>query len=56
MTTWLGRVAWACCIAVKVVLTAAIVAWVAAAPVVWVVRDGHGPDMVETVEIGRAHV
>ena len=49
MTKRLGWVARVCCIVVKVVLSAALAAWVAAAPLVWVVRDGLGPDMVESV-------
>jgi hypothetical protein len=30
------------------VLFAALLTWVAAAPLVWILRDGLGPDMVET--------
>src|SRR5262245_65904415 len=51
MTTRLGRVARVCCIALKVVLSAALAAWVTAAPLVWVFRDGLGPDMVETAGV-----
>jgi len=29
-------------------LLAALIAWVSAAPLVWILRDGLGPDSVET--------
>jgi hypothetical protein len=32
----------------KVLLLGALVAWASAAPVVWIVRDGLGPGMVES--------
>ena len=32
----------------KVILIGALATWTAAAPVVWIVRDGLGPDMVES--------
>jgi hypothetical protein len=31
-----------------VILLGALVTWAAAAPIVWIVRDGLGPGMVET--------
>lgn len=31
-----------------VILSAMLLAWIAAAPIVWIVRDGLGPGMVET--------
>lgn len=37
-----------CSNTLTVVLLGALVTWVAAAPVVWIVRDGLGPDMVES--------
>ncbi len=33
---------------VKVLLLGALLAWLAAAPIVWIVRDGLGPGMVES--------
>lgn len=32
----------------KAVLVGGLVCWVAAAPLVWILRDGLGPDMVES--------
>jgi hypothetical protein len=37
-----------CCLVLRVVLAAALVAWAAAAPLVWILRDGLGPDSVES--------
>ncbi len=41
-------VARACCLAGQVALAAALLTWVAAAPLVWILRDGLGPGMVES--------
>jgi hypothetical protein len=41
--------AWRLCSSVvKVILTAGLLAWALAAPLVWILRDGLGPKMVET--------
>jgi len=40
-----------CCLIGKIVLLAVFVNWVAAAPLVWIVRDGLGPDTIDTVGI-----
>ena len=37
-----------CGLILKMILFAALTTWAAAAPLVWIVRDGLGPDMVET--------
>jgi hypothetical protein len=38
-----------CCLVGQVALAAALLTWVGAAPLVWILRDGLGPDMVESV-------
>lgn len=43
-----------CCLIGKIVLLAALVNWVAAAPIVWIVRDGLGPDMIESTGMKAA--
>jgi hypothetical protein len=43
-----------CCLIGKVVLMAVLVTWVAAAPLVWILRDGLAPGMVETVGMQAA--
>lgn len=37
------------CWIIKVVLLALLVNWIAAAPLVWILRDGLAPGMVESV-------
>jgi hypothetical protein len=37
-----------CCLAGQVALAAALLTWAAAAPLVWVLRDGLAPGMVES--------
>jgi hypothetical protein len=43
-----------CCLIGKEVLLAVLVNWVAAAPLVWILRDGLGPDMIETTGMKAA--
>ncbi|HEY7156756.1 MAG TPA: hypothetical protein VH575_22495 [Gemmataceae bacterium] len=38
-----------CCLIGKIILMAVLVNWVAAAPLVWILRDGLAPGMVESV-------
>jgi hypothetical protein len=45
---WSG-VARVCCLIGKIILMAVLVNWVAAAPLVWILRDGLAPGMVESV-------
>jgi hypothetical protein len=47
----LYAVARGCCLLGKVVLLAVLVNWIAAAPLVWILRDGLGPGMIESVGI-----
>ncbi len=37
-----------CCLIGRILLLAALVNWVAAAPLVWILRDGLGPGMIES--------
>ena len=37
-----------CCLILRVLLTVAFATWAAAAPLVWILRDGLAPGMVET--------
>jgi len=37
------------CWSIKVVLLALLVNWIAAAPLIWILRDGLAPGMVESV-------
>ena len=37
------------CLAVRIVLIGALIAWASAAPLAWILRDGLGPDSVDTV-------
>ncbi|MBN9520253.1 hypothetical protein J0H58_17280 [bacterium] len=46
-------VAKACVAGLRTGLLAALLAWIAAAPVLWILRDGLGPDAVDTAG-GRA--
>ncbi|HTU92384.1 MAG TPA: hypothetical protein VMF69_20045 [Gemmataceae bacterium] len=48
MAEHLYGVARVCCLIGKIILLAVLVTWVTAAPLVWILRDGLGPDMVET--------
>jgi hypothetical protein len=44
----------ACCLIGEVVLAAALVTWVLAAPLVWILRDGLKPGMVESTGLRAA--
>ncbi|WP_020475537.1 hypothetical protein [Zavarzinella formosa] len=44
-------VAKACLAGLRMGLLAALMAWAAAAPLVWIVRDGLGPDAVDSAGI-----
>jgi hypothetical protein len=48
MATRLKGAARDCCLAGRMILTGALVAWAAAAPLVWILRDGLGPDAVDS--------
>jgi hypothetical protein len=43
-----GCVMRVCILGVRQILLGLLLAWTAAAPLVWIVRDGLGPDMVES--------
>lgn len=47
-------VARAGCLICRIVLLAALVNWVAAAPLVWILRDGLGPGMIESAGMKAA--
>jgi hypothetical protein len=49
MAMRLRGVARVCCLMGKVVLMVVLVNWVAAVPLVWILRDGLAPGMVESV-------
>lgn len=49
MTTRLHGLARGCCLIGRLILSSALVTWVAAAPLVWILRDGLAPGMVESV-------
>jgi hypothetical protein len=38
-----------CCLILKTLLIAGLVVWAASAPLVWVMRDGLGPNAVDSV-------
>jgi hypothetical protein len=48
MATHIRGAARVCFLAGKIVLVAALISWVAMAPLVWVLRDGLAAGMVET--------
>jgi hypothetical protein len=41
-------VARVCCLIGKVLLVVVLLNWIAAGPLVWILRDGLGPGMIET--------
>jgi hypothetical protein len=43
-----------CCLICKILLLATLVNWVAAGPLVWIVRDGLGPDTIESTGMKAA--
>jgi hypothetical protein len=44
-----------CCVILKSLLVAGLVAWTASAPLVWVVRDGLGPKSADSVGTQAAY-
>jgi hypothetical protein len=49
------RTATVCCQVLRITLSAALATWVAAAPLVWILRDGLAAGMVETTGAQAAY-
>ena len=55
MAIRLRSLARVCCLIGKIILLALLVCWAAAAPLVWILREGLGPGMVESVGMQAAY-